>query len=126
MRSQGRTGSPAVMSGMKNASRWEPLSTVEPNPVADHDPFSLGDSDEEKDGQPASKTMDATGATTTAAVAAGKTDSTPGSKNVVAVESREGDRVVEKSAGAAKVDILPDATERLKKAAESKPEAGTE
>ncbi|KAI9819406.1 MAG: ubiquitin-binding protein cue5 [Thelocarpon impressellum] len=31
------------------ASKWEPLSTVEPNPVADNDPFSLGDSDEERE-----------------------------------------------------------------------------
>ena len=28
-------------------SKWQPLSAVEPSPVADHDPFSLGDSDEE-------------------------------------------------------------------------------
>lgn len=32
-------------------SKWQPLSTVEPNPVseADNDPFSLGDSDDEKE-----------------------------------------------------------------------------
>ena len=28
-------------------SKWQPLSAVAPNPVGDHDPFSLGDSDEE-------------------------------------------------------------------------------
>ena len=28
-------------------SKWQPLAAVEPHPVADHDPFSLGDSDEE-------------------------------------------------------------------------------
>jgi hypothetical protein len=29
-------------------SKWEPLSTLDPSPVAD-DPFSLGDSDEERE-----------------------------------------------------------------------------
>jgi hypothetical protein len=32
-------------------SKWQPLSQVEPSPV-DNDPFSLGDSDEEKDAKP--------------------------------------------------------------------------
>jgi len=31
------------------ASKWQPLTTVEPSPVAENDPFSLGDSDEERD-----------------------------------------------------------------------------
>jgi len=31
------------------ASKWQPLSTVDPSPIADNDPFSLGDSDDEKD-----------------------------------------------------------------------------
>ncbi|KAF7720068.1 Uncharacterized protein PECH_008058 [Penicillium ucsense] len=30
-------------------SKWQPLATVEPSPVAENDPFSLGDSDDEKD-----------------------------------------------------------------------------
>ncbi|TLS26086.1 hypothetical protein PpBr36_07108 [Pyricularia pennisetigena] len=30
-------------------SKWQPLSTVEPSPIADNDPFSLGDSDDDKD-----------------------------------------------------------------------------
>lgn len=32
-------------------SKWQPLSTVEPNPMgeADNDPFSLGDSEDEKE-----------------------------------------------------------------------------
>ena len=30
-------------------SKWQPLSSVEPNPIADNDPFSLGDSEDEKD-----------------------------------------------------------------------------
>lgn len=31
------------------ASKWQPLSTVEPRPIGDNDPFSLGDSEDEKD-----------------------------------------------------------------------------
>lgn len=31
------------------SSKWQPLATVEPSPVADNDPFSLGDSDDEKE-----------------------------------------------------------------------------
>ncbi|KAJ5432519.1 uncharacterized protein N7458_011675 [Penicillium daleae] len=31
------------------SSKWQPLATVEPSPVAENDPFSLGDSDDEKD-----------------------------------------------------------------------------
>ncbi|KIX10635.1 uncharacterized protein Z518_01719 [Rhinocladiella mackenziei CBS 650.93] len=30
-------------------NKWQPLATVDPSPVTDNDPFSLGDSDEEKD-----------------------------------------------------------------------------
>ncbi|KAI5928302.1 hypothetical protein F4810DRAFT_188257 [Camillea tinctor] len=30
-------------------SKWQPLSTVEPSPIAENDPFSLGDSEDEKD-----------------------------------------------------------------------------
>ena len=29
-------------------SKWQPLSTADPDPVTDHDPFSLGDSDDEE------------------------------------------------------------------------------
>ncbi|KAL1964311.1 hypothetical protein VTN77DRAFT_7131 [Rasamsonia byssochlamydoides] len=31
------------------SSKWQPLSTVEPSPVGDNDPFSLGDSEDERD-----------------------------------------------------------------------------
>ncbi|RCI16124.1 hypothetical protein L249_3262 [Ophiocordyceps polyrhachis-furcata BCC 54312] len=31
------------------ASKWQPLSNVEPKPMADNDPFSLGDSEDEKE-----------------------------------------------------------------------------
>lgn len=38
----------ALPSSMK-PSKWQPLSTVEPAPMGDNDPFSLGDSEDEKD-----------------------------------------------------------------------------
>ena len=38
--------------GGAKSSKWQPLATVEPSPVADNDPFSLGDSDDEKDTKP--------------------------------------------------------------------------
>lgn len=31
------------------SSKWQPLSTVDPNPINDNDPFSLGDSEDERD-----------------------------------------------------------------------------
>lgn len=31
------------------ASKWQPLSTVDPSPIAENDPFSLGDSDDERE-----------------------------------------------------------------------------
>lgn len=30
-------------------SKWQPLSSVAPDPITDNDPFSLGDSEDEKD-----------------------------------------------------------------------------
>jgi hypothetical protein len=33
----------------ESKSKWQPLSATSPSPVADHDPFSLGDSDDERD-----------------------------------------------------------------------------
>ena len=33
-------------------SKWQPMSKIDPSPVAENDPFSLGDSDEEKDAKP--------------------------------------------------------------------------
>lgn len=31
------------------ASKWQPLSSVEPDPITDNDPFSLGDSEDERE-----------------------------------------------------------------------------
>jgi hypothetical protein len=36
-------------------SKWQPLSTVEPSPIADNDPFSLGDSEDEKESKGGNK-----------------------------------------------------------------------
>lgn len=30
-------------------SKWQPLSAVDPSPIGDNDPFSLGDSEDERD-----------------------------------------------------------------------------
>jgi hypothetical protein len=31
------------------SSKWQPLSTIDPSPVAENDPFSLGDSDDDRE-----------------------------------------------------------------------------
>ncbi|KAI1438651.1 hypothetical protein GGR50DRAFT_639037 [Xylaria sp. CBS 124048] len=41
-------------------SKWQPLSTVEPGPIAENDPFSLGDSEDEKDTRGGNKEVKAT------------------------------------------------------------------
>ncbi|KAL2255812.1 hypothetical protein VTK26DRAFT_2675 [Humicola hyalothermophila] len=40
-------GGPGAAPG--KASKWQPLSAVEPSPIAENDPFSLGDSDDERE-----------------------------------------------------------------------------
>jgi hypothetical protein len=44
----GATPTPPATTTTKS-SKWQPLQSVDPSPVTDNDPFSLGDSDEEKD-----------------------------------------------------------------------------
>jgi hypothetical protein len=51
------TPSKRLSSTGSKASKWQPLSTVAPSPVAENDPFSLGDSDDEKE----TKTKEHTG-----------------------------------------------------------------
>ena len=41
------------------SSKWQPLASVDPNPVAENDPFSLGDSDDEEAKKKGAKTDDA-------------------------------------------------------------------
>ncbi|KAI1354178.1 hypothetical protein F5Y01DRAFT_274375 [Xylaria sp. FL0043] len=36
-------------------SKWQPLSTIEPHPIAENDPFSLGDSEDEREPKGGSK-----------------------------------------------------------------------
>ncbi|KAJ5827701.1 Ubiquitin system component Cue [Penicillium robsamsonii] len=43
------TPSKRLSSTGSKASKWQPLSSVAPSPVAENDPFSLGDSDDEKE-----------------------------------------------------------------------------
>ncbi|CCE32792.1 uncharacterized protein CPUR_06657 [Claviceps purpurea 20.1] len=45
------------------ASKWQPLSAVDPNPITDNDPFSLGDSEDEKEVSKESKHKDKDGKT---------------------------------------------------------------
>lgn len=53
------TGRSASNSG--KASKWQPLATVEPSPVAENDPFSLGDSDDEKESKSKDQTTTSEG-----------------------------------------------------------------
>ncbi|KAL8674966.1 MAG: hypothetical protein Q9168_000669 [Polycauliona sp. 1 TL-2023] len=41
------TKKPLSSTGAKS-SKWQPLASLDPDPVADHDPFSLGDSDDDE------------------------------------------------------------------------------
>ncbi len=50
----GSAAAATTSSGTK-ASKWQPLSSVDPAPIADTDPFSLGDSEDEKDAPVSSK-----------------------------------------------------------------------
>lgn len=55
------TPSKRLSSTGSKASKWQPLSTVEPSPVAENDPFSLGDSDDEKETKETKTKEQATG-----------------------------------------------------------------
>ncbi|KAL2160046.1 hypothetical protein VTH06DRAFT_1701 [Thermothelomyces fergusii] len=39
----------ASTGGAAKSSKWQPLSPVDPNPIVENDPFSLGDSDDERE-----------------------------------------------------------------------------
>ncbi|KAL3302336.1 CUE domain-containing protein [Colletotrichum asianum] len=44
--------------GKAKSSKWQPLSTVEPSPINDNDPFSLGDSEDEREAKEKAATKD--------------------------------------------------------------------
>lgn len=64
--------SPARLPSPATASKWEPLKSVEPAPM-DRDPFSLGDSDDEREiptkGPELSKSVSSSGVQETGVVA---------------------------------------------------------
>lgn len=51
------TNRPSSGAGGKS-NKWQPLAPVDPTPVEDHDPFSLGDSDDEESKKKDIKTED--------------------------------------------------------------------
>ncbi|CAK7203363.1 ubiquitin-binding protein cue5 [Sporothrix eucalyptigena] len=95
----GNSASPAA--GGAKASKWQPMSSVDPTPMADNDPFSLGDSEDEKDN-----------ATSTAAKSssASKTDATEsaGAKTSTSSTSPEDAERLRKAAAEAMADSLVD------------------
>ncbi|KAK2834933.1 hypothetical protein FQN49_006765 [Arthroderma sp. PD_2] len=69
------SGSNSRTASVNKSSKWQPLSAVEPSPVADNDPFSLGDSDDEKDTKPKdAKTDEVNGKKDSSETTAGKSD----------------------------------------------------
>lgn len=43
----GGGAAPGIPPASAKPSKWQPLSAMEPSPITEHDPFSLGDSDDE-------------------------------------------------------------------------------
>jgi len=68
-------------SGAKT-SKWQPLAAVDPSPVADNDPFSLGDSDDEEAKKKDVKPEDSERLKQAAAEAMADDISAPGDKKV--------------------------------------------
>jgi hypothetical protein len=73
-----RQGSPSTATG-KSGGKWQPLTTLEPKAeLEDHDPFSLGDSDEEPTESAKKEAKSAeTSAPKKDAAAAGSSDAKP-------------------------------------------------
>ncbi|KAK8086314.1 ubiquitin-binding protein CUE5 [Apiospora phragmitis] len=44
-----KDNAPSPGPGGNKPSKWQPMSTVEPDPITEHDPFSLGDSEDERE-----------------------------------------------------------------------------
>lgn len=64
------------------SSKWQPLAAVDPDPVADHDPFSLGDSDDEETKKKDIKSEDTERLKQAAAEAMAGDIGSPGSKKL--------------------------------------------
>lgn len=86
-------------SGGSRQSKWQPLSAVDPNPVGDHDPFSLGDSDDEDNKKKDVRAEDTARLKAAAeAVAEEKGFGVEGSGELRPAERSEGARVRDKEA----------------------------
>lgn len=73
--------------GGTKSSKWQPLAAVDPSPVADHDPFSLGDSEDEEMKKKDSKVEDSERLKRAAAEA--MTDDLGRSENPLKLEPQE-------------------------------------
>ncbi|CAK7232603.1 ubiquitin-binding protein cue5 [Sporothrix curviconia] len=99
--SGGVAGTTSPAASATKASKWQPMSSVDPTPMTDNDPFSLGDSEDEKDN-----------ATSTAAKSgsASKGDTTEGgtAKTSTSSTSPEDAERLRKAAAEAMADSLVD------------------
>ena len=64
------------------SSKWQPLAPVDPSPVADHDPFSLGDSDDDEAKKKDVKANDSDRLKQAAAEAMSESIGSPGEKKL--------------------------------------------
>lgn len=97
-----RAASPAAGGGAK-ASKWQPMSSVDPTPMADNDPFSLGDSEDEKDNNTTSSAAKSGTASKVESVADGA-----GAKSSTSSTSPEDAERLRKAAAEAMADSLVD------------------
>lgn len=84
-RSPDPTNRPSSGAGGKS-NKWQPLAAVDPAPVEDHDPFSLGDSDDDESKKKDVKSEDSERLKQAAAEAMSENISSPGDKKL---EQRE-------------------------------------
>lgn len=104
-----RSASPATGGGAggAKASKWQPMSSVDPTPMADNDPFSLGDSEDEKDNNTStSATTTTKSGGKTDSAAADKTDKTDNAKSSTSSTSPEDAERLRKAAAEAMADSL--------------------
>ncbi|CAK7209116.1 ubiquitin-binding protein cue5 [Sporothrix bragantina] len=97
----GTSGTASPAAGAAKASKWQPMSSVDPTPMTDNDPFSLGDSEDEKDN---------TTSTATKSGSASKGDATEGAtaKTSTSSTSPEDAERLRKAAAEAMADSLVD------------------